>query len=83
MGVEAAGQFIQRMNSDAEFAKKVNSRKSLKTRAEFLRKNGYVFSQSEYDYQVYVDVIATGKGYSSGLKKYEMFSCCGGKCDYE
>ena len=27
MGVEAAGQFIQRMNSDEEFAKEVNSQK--------------------------------------------------------
>ena len=49
MGIESANAFIEKMNTDAEFAKKAMEQRGEEQIAAFLKAEGYEFSKEEYE----------------------------------
>ena len=48
MSIESAKSFIERMNTDTEFAKRAMEQKGKEQIATFLKAEGYEFSEEEY-----------------------------------
>ena len=49
MSIESAKSFIERMNSDGEFAKRAMEQSSREQFVAYLKSEGYEFSEEEYD----------------------------------
>lgn len=49
MSMESAKSFIERLNTDAEFAKRAMAQKGKEQITSFLKESGYQFSKAEYN----------------------------------
>lgn len=49
MSIESAKSFIERMNTDGEFAKRAMEQRDKNRLSAFLKSEGYEFSEEEYD----------------------------------
>lgn len=49
MSIESAKAFIEKMNTDAEFARRTGEQRGKEQIASFLKAEGYKFSEAEYE----------------------------------
>lgn len=79
MSVESAKAFIEKMNTDAEFAKRAMEQRKKGHILAFLKAEGYEFTEDEYS-QAYSQAVLGG--YDSDLSDEQLEHIVGGAIVY-